>query len=51
VFHIGEKYFYFLPAVYRNIDFWPCVGLFMVISVLKAVLVPSLASISNKSGK
>lgn len=51
VFHIGEKYFYFLPAVYRHIDFWPCVGLFMVISMLKAVLVPRLASVSNSVKK
>ena len=46
---IGEDYFYFLPSVYHKIGFWACVGLFMVFSILKAVLIPRLASISNTS--
>ena len=46
---IGETYFYFLPKVYHAIGFWACVGLFMVLSILKAVLVPRLASVSNDS--
>jgi hypothetical protein len=44
---IGEDYFYFLPTVYQKIGFWACVGLFMVLSILKAVLIPRLASVSN----
>jgi len=44
---IGQTYFYFLPPVYQNIGFWACVGLFMVLSILKAVLIPRFASISN----
>lgn len=37
---IADTYFYFLPEVYRGIGFWSCIGLFMVISILKAVLFP-----------
>lgn len=44
---IGETYFYFLPPVYRSIGFWACVGLFMVLSILKAVLVPRFMSINT----
>jgi hypothetical protein len=45
----GAKYFYWLPPVYQSIPFWSCVGLFMVISILKAVLIPRLASVSNNT--
>lgn len=44
---IGETYFYWLPPVYWHPGFWACVGLFMVIGILKAVLVPRLASVNN----
>lgn len=46
---IGETFFYFLPAVYHAPGFWSCVGLFIVSSILKSVLVPRLASVSNNS--
>lgn len=46
---IGETYFYFLPEVYRHIGFWSCIGLFMVISILKVVLIPKIANISSTS--
>ena len=48
-FGIGAKYFYWLPPVYQAISFWNCVGLFICISILKAVLVPTLASVSNSN--
>lgn len=52
---LGEKYFYWLPEVYWNLPFWNCVGLFIVISIIKGVLVPTLVSVSsrssNKTGK
>jgi len=51
VCHLGQKYFYFLPVVYQTIGFWSCVGLFTIISILKLVLVPHIASIQNNSGK
>lgn len=46
---IGDTFFYFLPPVYHAPGFWSCVGLFIVISILKSVLIPRLASISNNS--
>lgn len=48
---IGEMYFYWLPSTYRSIPFWHCVGLFMAISILKAVLIPHLSSTSSSSSK
>ena len=48
---IGKKYFYWIPEVYQSIPFWECVGLFMVISILKNVLIPKLASVEQKNGK
>jgi len=44
---IGEKYFYFLPTVYHSIPFWSSVGLFMVVGILKAVLTPKFATVSQ----
>ncbi len=41
---IGAKFFGWLPAVYLTPGFWECVGVFMVVSILKVVLVPRLVS-------
>lgn len=46
---IGETYFYFLPKVYHGIGFWSSVGLFIVIGILKAVLVPKFVSVSTEA--
>lgn len=46
---IGKEYFYFLPPVYHEIGFWASVGIFMVLSILKAVLVPRFVSVSSES--
>ena len=46
---IGETYAYWLPKVYQAPGFWACVGLFMVISILKAVLVPRFVNVSSES--
>lgn len=46
---IGAKYFYWLPEVYQSIPFWNCVGLFMVIGILKHVLTPKLVSVSQSA--
>lgn len=46
---IGEKYFYWLPSVYRSISFWNCVGLFIVIGILKLVLVPTIVDVTQKN--
>lgn len=34
---IGAKYFYWLPEVYQHIPFWNCVGLFIVLSIIKGL--------------
>ncbi|HAW81720.1 MAG TPA: hypothetical protein DCX27_19680 [Balneola sp.] len=44
---IGEKYFYFLPEVYLHPGFWDCVGVFMCVFILKKVLTPKFASVTN----
>lgn len=44
---LAPKFFYWLPPVYQSVGFWECVGLFIILSVLKMVLVPRLASMSN----
>jgi len=46
---LAPIYFYQLPEVYKHIPFWHCVGLFIVIPILKHTLVPQLASVSNDS--
>lgn len=45
---LGPIYFYFLPKVYLNIPFWHCVGLFMIIPILKIVLVPKLVQVNQQ---
>lgn len=52
---IGEEFFFFLPQAHRAPGFWACVGIFIVVSILKAVLLPrqhvSIENkINNKSG-
>jgi len=49
--NMAPTYFYWLPKVYHQIDFWDCVGLFIIISILKSVLFPRLVSSSSSSGK
>lgn len=43
---LGTKYFAFLPAIYQAIPFWDTVGLFMVISILKSIMLPRF-NVSN----
>lgn len=49
-FEIGQRYFPFLPIVYRQISFWHCVGIFTVLDILKS-LVPTLVSITRFENK
>jgi hypothetical protein len=44
---IGRTYFYFLPPVYYEPGFWACVGIFIVMSIIKVVFVPNITSVSN----
>ena len=45
---IGETYFDFLPEKYQSIPFWDCVGLFIVISIIKGTITPRIFSVSNE---
>jgi len=38
--HLAETYFYWLPKVYHFVPFWHMVGLVMLVSILKPVLLP-----------
>lgn len=49
LFGIGETYAYWLPEVYLRPGFWSCVGIFMVMRIIKSVFIPKLVSISNDS--
>jgi hypothetical protein len=46
---LGKKYFYWLPDVYQSIPFWDCVGLFIVLSIIKGTLIPKLVTVSNNN--
>lgn len=46
---IGDTYFYFLPTVWRTPGFWACVGIFISVSIIKAVFVPKLMSVDNSA--
>ena len=35
---IGEKYFYFLPEVYKSIPFWQTVALFICIGIVGSII-------------
>jgi len=48
---LAPTYFYFVPEVYKHIPFWDCVWLAMLISILKAVLVPKFIATSSNSSK
>jgi len=45
---IGQKYFYFLPEVYHNVSFWSCVGIFIVVGIIKEVFTPKIATVTQK---
>lgn len=45
---LAPTYFYFLPPVYLSLPFWDCVGLFMIIPILKW-MIPTLVSSSSRS--
>ena len=46
---IGATYFYFLPIVYLTPGFWSCVGIFIVVSIIKKVFIPTFISVSSSS--
>ena len=48
---VGKTYFYFVPEVYQSISFWNCVGLFIVLGVLKGVFTFKLVSVNQTVNK
>lgn len=46
---LASIYFYWLPQVYLHIPFWHCVGLFIIMPILKGTLIPTLVEVSSKS--
>lgn len=46
---LGAKYFYFLPTLYHNIGFWAWIGLAIMLSTLKGILLPSASSSASSS--
>lgn len=48
---LGKKYFYWLPEVYQDISFWNCVGLFIILSIIKGVFYPSFNVNNSNTNK
>lgn len=48
---IGDTYFFFLPDVWRGPGFFACIGIFISVSIIKAVFVPKLVSVSQSAAK
>jgi hypothetical protein len=50
---LAPIYFYQLPQVYLYLPFWHCVGLFIVIPIVKNTLTPTFVHVSqsNKNGE
>ena len=46
---IGQTYAYWLPAVYLHPGFWDCVGVFIVMGIIKTIFVPRIVSSSSTS--
>jgi hypothetical protein len=46
---IGQTFAYWLPPVYLVPGFWQCVGVFIAVSIIKAVFVPTFVSSSSSS--
>ena len=46
---LAPTYFYFIPLVYQHLPFWDTVGLFMILPILKTMLFPKFASVSNNA--
>lgn len=46
---LAPAYFYWLPKVYLDVPFWHCVGLFMLMPMVKVLLFPTLSSSSSST--
>lgn len=47
LFGVGDRFFWFLPQVYRDPGFWDCVGVFIVVPIAYGIFVPKLVSVSQ----
>lgn len=43
---LAPTYFYWLPKVYLDVPFWHCVGLFMLMPMVKMLVFPKLVTAS-----
>ncbi|MFH1116872.1 MAG: hypothetical protein V1792_23395 [Pseudomonadota bacterium] len=41
---VGEDWFDFLPVKYQSPSLWAIIGMFICLSILKSVIVPTLSS-------
>lgn len=48
---IGGEYFYFLPDKFQKIDFWPTVGIFVCLGILKSFSPFVVSSSSTNENK
>ena len=46
-FGIGNKYFGFLPSIYRDPSFFNCIGVFIVVPIIYGIFIPKLVSVSQ----
>lgn len=46
---LAPTYFYWLPSLYLQLNFWTIVGLFMLLSILKTVLLPRFGSVQTNT--
>ena len=44
---IGAKFFYWLPTVYLHIGFWESVGVFICAGIVKEVVTPKFANVTQ----
>lgn len=48
----GKRFFFFLPEVYQSLAFLECIGLFIVLSILRTAIYPKFsADISVKENE
>lgn len=45
---LGQLYFGFLPERYQSIPFWHCVGLFIIIGILRPMLTPKIVEVTQE---
>ena len=47
----GPTYFYFPPPMWQSPDFFVCIGIFILVSILRSVFAPKLASVVHFAGR